>query len=254
MFVTAPRDFRIIAHRGASAYAPENTLPAFSIAKAMGVKEVELDTQLTTDGVVVLCHDRSLERYGHGTALVEEQSLDALLRLDMGMWFSPYFFKNTPMLTLAHLFTEFGDDFTYHIELKGVASGLAQAVYDTTSAAGMLDQVIFTSFSVEHLRRMRALDSGCRLAWLVQSFDDEVIAQGAELQLFQICPPAGLLTESLMAKGRTVAREVRAWGVLGSPQEVRQHVENLITCGCHGMTINWPDWIVRNDSMDVDSC
>ena len=69
-----PPNFRIIAHRGASAYAPENTASAFQLADRMGIREVELDTQLTTDGEVVLCHDTTLERYGHGSAVVEEMS------------------------------------------------------------------------------------------------------------------------------------------------------------------------------------
>ena len=69
--ILALPDFRIIAHRGASAYSPENTLPAFELAARMGANEVELDAQLTSDGQVVLCHDTKLERYGHGPQVVE---------------------------------------------------------------------------------------------------------------------------------------------------------------------------------------
>ena len=58
--IPVPPDFRIIAHRGASAYAPENTKPAFGFAQRMGISEVELDTQLSADGMVVLCHDLTL--------------------------------------------------------------------------------------------------------------------------------------------------------------------------------------------------
>ena len=55
--IPCPQGFRIIAHRGASAYAPENTAAAFRLAHEIGVNEVETDAQLTTDGEVVLCHD-----------------------------------------------------------------------------------------------------------------------------------------------------------------------------------------------------
>ena len=55
--IRVPEAFRVIAHRGSSAYAPENSLPAFRLAREMGVGEVELDVQLAIDGVVVLCHD-----------------------------------------------------------------------------------------------------------------------------------------------------------------------------------------------------
>jgi len=70
--IRVPKAFRVIAHRGSSAYAPENTLPAFRLARKMGFGEIELGVGLTTDGVVVLCHDLVLTRYGHGDVVVEE--------------------------------------------------------------------------------------------------------------------------------------------------------------------------------------
>src|SRR5690554_737210 len=94
--VTVPSNFRIIAHRGASAYAPENTLPAFDLALRMGRPQVELDAQLSTDGQVVLCHDTTLARYGHGAQTVEALDWATLSNLDMGAWFSPYLFPQTP--------------------------------------------------------------------------------------------------------------------------------------------------------------
>ena len=69
--IRVPATFRVIAHRGSSAYVPENTRPAFELAREMGIAEVETDAQLTTDGVVVWCHDTGLERYGHGERRVE---------------------------------------------------------------------------------------------------------------------------------------------------------------------------------------
>ena len=75
--IWVPEAFRVIAHRGSSAYAPENTLPAFKLAREMGVGEVELDVQLAIDGVVVLCHDLVLTRYGHGDVVVEEMAQQA---------------------------------------------------------------------------------------------------------------------------------------------------------------------------------
>ena len=82
--IPVPPAFRIIAHRGASAYAPENSMAAFALAQKMGIREIELDTQLTPDGVVALCHDRTLARYGHGAQAVEEMNWADLAALDMG--------------------------------------------------------------------------------------------------------------------------------------------------------------------------
>ena len=82
--IAVPDSFRIIAHRGASGYAPENTVAAFDLAREMGAVEVETDTQLTTDGAVVLCHDHNLDRFGHPDRVVETSSSQELMNLDMG--------------------------------------------------------------------------------------------------------------------------------------------------------------------------
>ncbi|MCB0334401.1 MAG: hypothetical protein KDD55_12925, partial [Bdellovibrionales bacterium] len=113
--ISVPEHFRIIAHRGASAYAPENTALAFHLAQEIGCGEVELDVQLCADGIPVLCHDRSLEKYGYGNRLIEEMTSQEFLELDMGKWFSPHLFSDTPGLTLVQLFAAFSSSFVYHI-------------------------------------------------------------------------------------------------------------------------------------------
>lgn len=101
--ITVKRPFRIISHRGASAYAPENTWAAFQLALKMGVIEIELDVQLSSDGEVVICHDLSLERYGH-QGYVEAMSWPELSKLDTGSWFSPFLFHGEKPLRLHDLF------------------------------------------------------------------------------------------------------------------------------------------------------
>ena len=93
--VRVPVGFRIIAHRGASGYAPENTLAAFRLAERMGVTEIELDVQFSKDRQLVICHDPVLDRYGYPGLRVADSTLDELLTLDMGSWFSPYFLRFT---------------------------------------------------------------------------------------------------------------------------------------------------------------
>jgi glycerophosphoryl diester phosphodiesterase len=246
--IAVPPHFRIIAHRGASAYAPENTRAAFQLAAKMGIWEVELDVQLTTDGVAVLCHDASLARYGYEAQMVETMTWPELAQLDFGSWFSPYLFGGEPMWTLEGLFRTFGDRFLYHVEIKGRAAGLPQAVHDLIVAHGMQEHCFITSFADAALVAMRRIDPGYRLGWLVQAIDEEVLARAAALELFQLCPRASGVTPEAVARARTVATEVRAWGLMGETTqhlsaEVQQLIERVLASGCDGMTINWPDWV-----------
>ena len=81
----------IIAHRGASSSAPENTLAAFSLAVEQGARAIELDVQMSADGHPVIIHDSTLARTTNGTGHVWEKTLAELRRLDAGSWLSPRF-------------------------------------------------------------------------------------------------------------------------------------------------------------------
>jgi len=79
----------VIAHRGASAYAPENTLPAFELAVQQGADAFELDVRLTRDGAAVVIHDDTLDRTTHLTGPVRAHTLAELRGADAGRWFTP---------------------------------------------------------------------------------------------------------------------------------------------------------------------
>jgi glycerophosphoryl diester phosphodiesterase len=245
--IPVPPSFRIIAHRGASAYAPENSLSAFALAERMGVLEVELDTQLTVDGIVALCHDRTLARYGHGDLIVEEMDWRTLAGLDMGSWFSPFLYGDERMLSLEQLFARFGERLLYHVELKGHASALPAAVYALIDKFDLAQSCFVTSFAYDALVSMRRESADLRLGWLVETIDGEVMAKAAAINLYQLCPHAGVVTAEMVSAALTVVPEVRAWGV--NSESVREQsaeiitlIDRIVEVGCDGMTINWPDW------------
>src|SRR5262245_52903123 len=81
----------ILAHRGASGYAPENTFTAFELARTMGACGIETDIQLTSDDVLVLFHDSKVERTTNGTGAVKDLTWAELAALDAGSWLDPKF-------------------------------------------------------------------------------------------------------------------------------------------------------------------
>src|SRR5262245_46332535 len=86
-----PQDFLVIAHRGASSYAPENTLAAFDLALQMGVRHIELDVHLSRDGHLVVIHDDTVDRTTNGSGPVVHYTLAELQALDAGSWFGAAF-------------------------------------------------------------------------------------------------------------------------------------------------------------------
>src|SRR5262245_17599925 len=114
--------FMVIAHRGASSYAPENTFAAFDLALQMGAHQIEIDVECTSDDYIVVIHDDTVDRTTDGAGLVTDQTLAALRELDAGAWFGAMFAgERIPLFEevlarykgRAHLHTEIKGHSTY---------------------------------------------------------------------------------------------------------------------------------------------
>ena len=158
----------IIAHRGASALAPENTFAAFRRAVADGAEGLEFDVQLTRDGQVVVFHDETLDRTALRSGNIRELSAAELASIDIGSWFNtavpdhadPLFSRET-IPTLAAVL-EFLKDFTgrIYIELKCSetdADELSKAVCDTICSSPLKPQMIVKSFTLSTIPIIRQL-------------------------------------------------------------------------------------------------
>lgn len=245
--VRVPARFRIIAHRGASGYAPENTLAAFRLAERMGATEVELDVQFSKDKQLVICHDQRLDRYGYPGLRLSDLTLEDLLKLDMGSWFSPYLYGKESMVAFETLLMQFKDRFVYHVEIKTPAEGLVRAVLDTLTAYGLRSRAIVTSFHFDALSEVRDLGPDLNVGWLIREgeFTPDNLARAAAAGFFQICPPAMETNRKMVASAHARLAEVRAHSVKGTTEMMR-----AIDSRCDGVTINWPDWLVHEDADD----
>jgi glycerophosphoryl diester phosphodiesterase len=151
----------VLAHRGASAYAPENTLSAFRLALEMGADGFELDVTLSADGQPVVLHDDTLDRTTDGRGPAGRLTLTELRGLDAG--YRGKFedrFAGERLPTLDEALEAAGGRAIVNIELKRDRSrgpGLAQAVVDRLRAHGLERRVIVSSFQFSHLRRVKAL-------------------------------------------------------------------------------------------------
>jgi glycerophosphoryl diester phosphodiesterase len=136
-----------VAHRGYSAVAPENTLPAFEAALRGGATIVEFDVRTTVDGVPMVIHDRTLERTTTGTGSFWEAAYDEVRALDAGSWFSPAY-AGVRVPTLAETIDLIAPaDVELLLEIKPPAGAdQVKAILEQVAARGLLDRTIVQSF------------------------------------------------------------------------------------------------------------
>ncbi|UQZ36055.1 glycerophosphodiester phosphodiesterase [Paenibacillus sp. PK3_47] len=150
-----------VAHRGFSGKAPENTLAAVRMALALPfVRWMEIDVQLTKDGVPVVIHDFSLDRTTNGHGKVKNMDFEHIRRLDAGYW-KGRAFRGERVPSLEEVLTLAAGRLKLNIELKTTGDmypGLEKAVIDLVNAKGMRDEVVLTSFDAGALQRIKELD------------------------------------------------------------------------------------------------
>ena len=139
----------MIAHRGASGDAPENTLAAFHLAVEQGADGIELDVRLTRDGVPVVIHDRTIDRTTSGSGKVGTLTLAEVKRLDAGSWFSPAH-KGEQIPTLDEVFNVLPKGFLINVEMKVRGPGtvrLATSVSTTIQRHARTETTLIASFN-----------------------------------------------------------------------------------------------------------
>lgn len=224
-----------IAHRGASAYAPENTRAAFELAIAMGADMIETDVQLTRDGELVLFHDMTVTRTSDASGPLGDFSLDELRVLDIGSWYDPQFAQER-ILTLSEMLTEFLPRIPLVLEIKDPRA--TRALVETIASAGIGDRVHVTSFFWPALLDARALNPSLTLGFLTRVFDADIITRCVTRRFAQVCPHVESLTSDLVTQAHDAGLFVRAHGI-----SERDQIDRLHATGADGTTVNWPDWI-----------
>ena len=168
----------VIGHRGACGHAPENTLPSFEKAMEYGVRWVEVDVKLSSDGVAFLMHDDSLERTTDGEGLVAETPWSKLAKLDAGRWFDAEY-TGTRLLrfedAIGHLDAM---GVGLNIEIKGCAGReeeTAEIVCNLVEDGwpSGLPAPIFSSFEVSSLMRTRELLPDAAISMLFNDLPDD---------------------------------------------------------------------------------
>ncbi len=162
----------IIAHRGASLIAPENTMIAFVKAVQSGVKWVEFDVMHAADGEPIIFHDDRLDRTTTGRGDIEQHPYSYLKTLDAGGWFHPYYAGECiPTLKMVLAFLK-EMHLSANIELKSDHPGSVPRVLQVLAEAGLTshNQILFSSFTIPTLYTLRKLAPEANIGLLMHEW------------------------------------------------------------------------------------
>lgn len=161
----------VIAHRGAMASAPMNTMAAFELALEQGADGIELDVQRSSDGHAVILHDFSVDATTDGSGAVAEKSLSELQELDAGSWFSSDF-AGEGIPALGQVFASLGDRTLFNVEIKSGSGGsgkVEEGVAACVRRFSMQNRVIISSFDPRVLLNFRLLMPRVMIGFLYDS-------------------------------------------------------------------------------------
>jgi len=160
---------RLIAHRGASGLAPENTLAAFRLALELGAEAVELDVRQAADKELVVIHDDDLRRTAGRSEHIRDLSWQELRRFDVGSWFDPRF-RDERVPRLEEVFDLAAGRAELHVELKRGSSlypGIEERVVELIRRRRAWKTCVVSSFDHASLFAVRALEPRLRLGYLL---------------------------------------------------------------------------------------
>ncbi len=226
-----------IAHRGASASYPENTLRAFVAAVEAGADMCEFDVRMTRDGEVVVIHDATVKRTTGGRGTVAAMGLAALRRLDAGARFGARF-RGERIPTLDEVAATLGGRCGMDIELKAV--GLERSVCEIVRGHGVLDGTVVSSFDWDQLKVVGEAEPRMRLALLASVAPAALLDAAAAMRAYAIAPRFDLVRSELCAEAHRRGLKVLTWTV-----DRRPAMRLLISAGVDGIMTNCPERLRR---------
>jgi glycerophosphoryl diester phosphodiesterase len=235
----------IIAHRGFSEVAPENTLAALEAAVRADADAVEFDVRTASDGTPVLMHDDTLERTTDGAGSVATRSPQELAELDAGSWFGDEF-RGEPVPTLKRaMLTLRGRVDRAYVEVKPMRHPEdVTSIVSTVRDLGLFERTVFISIDWDALTHIRAVAGDALLGYVVEAKErsDEALrrASGDERALVDFDAHILLDDPGLALRARAVGIPLATWTV-DSPEDAAR----LLASGVPRITTNRVTTLMR---------
>ncbi len=230
---------RVYGHRGASGYAPENTLEAFELAARQGAHGIELDVHMSRDGELVVAHDETVDRVSDGTGRLRDLSLLELKRLRFNKTHPEY--RDARIPTLGEVF-ELLDGFgiRINVELKNNLvdyPDMEKRCVELAARMGMTDRVIYSSFNHHSLVRVKAIDPSIYCGILYECAMVRPWEYAKALGMNALHPHfSELRVPGECDKAHALGLDVNPWTV-----NEEEHIRMTFDAGADWVITNYPD-------------
>ena len=232
------------AHRGASGYAPENTMEAYILAHQCGADGIELDVQLSKDGEIVVIHDEKIDRTSNGKGLVRDYTLKQLRGYTYNRTKPEHFQAEIPTLEEVLLYIRDKTNMSVNIELKtGVYfyPGIEEKTVELVRRLGMEERIIYSSFNHYSIRKVRQLNPDAKTGLLYSEGFIDVPGYAAKLGVNALHPSWHCLQyPDYLEDCRRYHLDLNVWTINREDLMLQ-----MCRAGVHAIITNYPDKAVR---------
>lgn len=234
-----------VAHRGATAYSPENTIAAFNLAVDMKADYIEIDVQRSKDGELVLIHDTTVDRTTDGTGKVGDLTFEELRSLDAGSWKGEQF-AGEPIPTFEEILDLYRGKVGILIELKapelypGIEEQVAAALIERNLDKPQNEKIIIQSFNFESIKKMDQLLPQVPIGVLTSNRADTTLEALQEFSTYAdwFNPSYGIVTEELVNQVHSLGMQIGSWTVRS-----QEAADFLFEMGVDAIISDYPDYV-----------
>ncbi|KQL36042.1 glycerophosphodiester phosphodiesterase family protein [Psychrobacillus sp. FJAT-21963] len=234
-----------VAHRGATGYAPENTIAAFDLAVDMKADYIEIDVQRSKDGKLVLIHDTTVDRTTDGTGKVGDLTFEQLRSLDAGSWKGEQF-VGEPIPTFEEILDRYHGKIGILIELKapelypGIEEQLAEVLKERNLDKPQNEKIIIQSFNFESVKRVDQLLPQVPVGVLTSNRADTTLEALQEFSTYAdwFNPSYGIVTEEVVNQVHSQGMQIGSWTVRS-----QEAADFLFEMGVDAIISDYPDYV-----------
>jgi glycerophosphoryl diester phosphodiesterase len=234
-----------VAHRGASAYAPENTIAAFDKAVEMKADYIEIDIQRSKDGKLVLIHDTTVDRTTDGSGKVGNLTFKELRNLDAGSWKGEQF-AGAQIPTFDEILDRYHGKIGILIELKapelypGIEENVAKELKERNLDKPQNEKIIVQSFNHKSMKKMNELLPKVPIGVLTSSSADTTEQALQEFSTYAdyFNPSYGIVTEDLVNQVHSLGMKIGSWTVRS-----QEAADFLLDVGVDAIITDYPDYV-----------